>query len=105
MSWTYSINLVALPAQTTSTPVASGSSVPACPNLTPLSTLPIALTASREVMPRGLLIFKTPLTSVRFVRFDTFRSPRFFRNDLVRVQRGAPATSPAGRRAWSNRRL
>src|SRR3954470_751429 len=58
--WTYSIPRVAAPTQTTRTPVASGSSVPACPTLVPRSGPTTRLTTSREVRPAGLFRFSPP---------------------------------------------
>ena len=48
------------PTQTTRTPEASGSSVPACPTLTFRSGREIEVTTSREVIPPGLSRFSTP---------------------------------------------
>src|SRR6185437_14783213 len=51
---TYSINRVAAPMQTTNTPEASGSSVPAWPVLAGRTSRLTTSTACREVMPLGL---------------------------------------------------
>ena len=57
MRWTYSVKRVAMPTQRTSTPVASGSSVPAWPILVPRGNQRCARsTAARDVMRLGLSI-------------------------------------------------
>src|SRR6266550_4550294 len=63
----YSTRRVAGPMATTSTPVASGSSVPACPALCGLTSRCTRLTTSREVSPVGLSMLSRP----NMVNFET----------------------------------
>ena len=55
--------LVASPSAIGSTPVASGSSVPACPALPPIEKMLTLVTALVEVMPCGLSRMSQPLTA------------------------------------------
>ncbi len=61
---TYSISRVAAPTHTTSTPVAKGSSVPACPVRAGRTRHLTTSTASREVLPAGLSMVTTPESGV-----------------------------------------
>src|SRR5262245_46744030 len=73
MSWTYSVSRVAAPMQSTSTPVASGSSVPAWPILVFRGSLAwMRFTTSREVIPPGLSMTRNPLRLLRFSGIGIF---------------------------------
>src|SRR5262245_29633172 len=68
MSCTYSVSRVATPTQSTSTPVASGSSVPVWPMRVPRGNQRCARsTASREVMPPGLSSTSKPCHAAAFM--------------------------------------
>src|SRR5262249_26521413 len=69
--WTNSIKRVAAPTQTTSTPVANGSSVPACPTFTPRNGRATQSTTAREVIPCGLSRLRVPEIRRFFTRIDT----------------------------------
>src|SRR5262245_28807136 len=55
-----STSRVVEPMHTMRTPVAKGSSVPACPTLADCTSCFTWSTTQRDVCPRGLLIFKRP---------------------------------------------
>src|SRR5690349_647244 len=63
-AWYSSIFLVILPVQRISSPVANGSSVPACPIFLILSLYRSFLTTSKDVHSRGLLTSKTRSASM-----------------------------------------
>ena len=63
-SWTFCTSLVAGPTQTIKIPVASGSSVPACPTFELGNIRATWLTRFREVMPVGLLKTRIPETAL-----------------------------------------
>jgi len=69
----YSLTRVAWPTHTSSTPVANGSSVPACPTRLILRTRRIQATTSCEVQPCGLSMFRMPFTFVSIG--DLYRLP------------------------------
>ena len=64
MRWTYCIHRKADPTATTSTPVASGSSVPAWPALAGRANRATTLVACRNVMPAGLFSVRNPQGSM-----------------------------------------
>src|ERR1700758_901175 len=63
LSLRYSATRVAWPMQMGSTPLAAGSSVPACPTRRCLSSLRTFATTSCEVIPVGLLMLSMPSIS------------------------------------------
>jgi hypothetical protein len=67
----YSVSLVAAPAQITKTPVAKGSSVPACPKRVSEGNMPwSASMAAREVIPKGLSTTNKPWQDFNCIDFS-----------------------------------
>ena len=67
-SCTKGTSRVAAPTHTTSTPVAIGSSVPACPAFAGLTSLATRSTTSRDESPAGLSMFNNPCSGFSAMR-------------------------------------